>query len=350
MTLSPLSPSALNAKSPSPLSCAASLDVTASHKMVSTTSKPETPIYEDDEIQWDEEPSSPFQSQLPLEERQRIASLEMAPVREASETLELDMPSPSPRKTSHKSDDLIPFEILEDDTAGMPAPPAALSRMNKRKSASPIKNNRSNGYDGLGPDKQFFKEERVETLQESSYSFNSATCAQTTPRLGRQITSTVHEEMYKRAQTVAGSMSASSNTDLLMGGQSVNEVIEESLIDDSCFSTFSQVPNLDMTKFSKLAKQSPTKPLLSGVSCYAGCSKDGTDNIRHHEEQCTAQEIHQMRLYPAYLLAPRLPLQRHTNVPITIPRIYFLISLHNLKPLAQSQISSVQYPAVRCHH
>jgi hypothetical protein len=37
---------------------------------------------------------------------------------------------------------------------------------------------------------------------------------------------------------------------------------EDPNIDDTCFSTFSEVPNTDMTAFANLGQHSPTKQML----------------------------------------------------------------------------------------
>jgi len=255
MTLSPLSPSALNAKSPSPSS---PFNFSKVHNMATVTFNLDLPVMNEDEIHWDEEPSSPFQSQLPLEEQKRIASMETASLREESELL--DIQSVSPRRTSDKINPSTPFEICEDDTASMPPPSSALVRATKRKSTSPVKS-RMSVFGLSSPNKQLFTEDRMASVQESSYSFHSTHSAKTTPRLHRETTTSVHEEMIKRAKTFTTSITTGNgNTDSLMDVTFATAELEnESLMDDTCFSTFSEVPNMDMTNFAQLGKRSPTK-------------------------------------------------------------------------------------------
>jgi hypothetical protein len=116
------------------------------------------------------------------------------------------------------------------------------------------------------PNKQLVTEERMASIQESSFSLTSSRSTHTTPRLHRETTTTVHEEVNKKARTfTASTVTSNEISDALMdGAYSHAETDGDSNIDDTCFSTFSEVPNMDMTNFAALGKRSPTKSSIFG--------------------------------------------------------------------------------------
>lgn len=166
----------------------------------------------EDEIDWDEGPSSPFVTELP-EDQENLSG--MAAVRPSSamtediDVLRFDDEEITASIAANIPIPETPFSIAEDETS--------TSRTFKTVSSS-IK---------LSPSK-------VHYSRCSSYSS--------------------HEEITSKTRY------ANENQSLVAESRSTSLPVDDSVLDDTCFSMFSQVP--DMTSFAKLGQTSPTRQFM----------------------------------------------------------------------------------------
>ena len=231
--LSPLSPSKANALGsmiPSPLSLtpnkmAPGLPTKSPLKTQIGANKQATPvhnnIYDDgnnSEVNWDEGRSSPFVSELVEDKENARSNTAMTSQSTSSgmtEVIERDfddmgMDSAPPTVTKHRT----PFRIAEDETSTFHSTRSTVSR-----TASPIK-----------------------------------------PTLSRTSTQSSSESV---SVTTHSSYESRSNHRVISLGTEGGELTAmDENIDDTCFSTFSEVPNTDMTAFARLGQRSPTKQML----------------------------------------------------------------------------------------
>lgn len=171
-------------------------------------------VYED-EIDWDEGPSSPFVTELP-EDQENLSA--MAAVRPPSSMTEDILRFDDDEITASIAASIpipeTPFSIAEDETS--------TTRTFKAVSSSSVK---------VSPTK-------VAYSRSSSHSSRE------------EITSTTrysNESQSVQQFRVEESYAA----------ESTSLSLDDSVVDDTCFSMFSQVP--DMTSFAKLGQKSPTK-------------------------------------------------------------------------------------------
>jgi hypothetical protein len=192
MTLAPLTPSHLNSKK--------QVD-TASPAFYSTppTSNrmAQALVACDGEIDWNEDTSSPFLSELTADEKAATPlivennSPKKSPMRET-----LSQPQLSP--SAQLKLDPTPFEICEDETS-MPSP---IGTVTEKSIMSPRKHILPDVFSA-----PVFQDESSELLGDTTYMTTN----------------------------------------------------DDANIDDTCFSTFSEVPNADMTVFARLGQRSPLK-------------------------------------------------------------------------------------------
>jgi hypothetical protein len=169
------------------------------------------------ERHWDEGRSSPFVSEL-VEDKENAHSHAMASrsTSGATEVIHRDfddigMEDAPPTETKHRT----PFRIAEDETCTFHTTRSAVSR-----TTSPIK-----------------------------------------PALSR--TSTQSSSGSLSVTTHSSYESKSSHRVISFGTEAGDfPPMEDANIDDTCFSTFSEVPNTDMTAFARLGQRSPTKQML----------------------------------------------------------------------------------------
>jgi hypothetical protein len=191
MTLSPLSPNAVNSKSPTIFSTPQTNSKMALSPVKTLNQSPSlAPSIVADEENWTEETSSPFVTELPVSERslspssiQATLRNHLSPINEFSSTETL---TPGARLRLEAT----PFEICEDRTSTPPV------------------------------------------LKSHSLDLSEL------PPLPKPDTPESSELLDMTAMTVGE---------------------DDAGIDDSCFSTFSEVPNADMTAFARLTNQSPSK-------------------------------------------------------------------------------------------
>jgi len=218
--LSPLSESALNVQLPSPQVKSALHSPRAVNADI--------PAMQNEETGWDEGPSSPFQSFLQTE-----VSVEQLAVRKTPRTVDVQY-SPTKalsRRSPDRADELpitgvTPFAIAEDSTSTMPSsensPSKAIFGAIASNRASPTKT--------------------AQTTQCVSYEEDTTIKTQFSYK-------TCEERTVQAEESAFADMTA-----LTMDG--------DANLDDTCFSTFSEIPNADMTAFAKLGQRSPTKQLL----------------------------------------------------------------------------------------
>jgi hypothetical protein len=216
--LSPLTENALNTKLPS----------SRDQSFISTpeTSKishvqPASATY-NDEITWDEGPSSPFVTEVASELERRTVSSEVFKAKLFEAIQETSEPNTPVQKA--------PFHIAEDETSTQPAGHEATENITQStfifakgspKKTSPIKTSPTKN-----PSTIRFQEETTATL--------------------------VRHHSQDRFVAVEESEIED------MTSMTFNE---DAGIDDTCFSTFSEIPNTDMTAFAKLGQRSPTKQM-----------------------------------------------------------------------------------------
>jgi hypothetical protein len=270
MALSPLSPSALNAKHTghSPL-----FDLAVPILKMVNGVVPSNKIHNDDDdvIHWDDggdndndndndynndynndsdcsqddsqddshhyndhEPSSPFVTLLPDDKRPVTSSIPMSTFPELGSS-----PSPqnmSPDKVS------APFDICEDHTASMsmsPAPPLSTSRFRP----SPSKHTQA---------RRIVQQEShtsSHTSVSSSSSSGGATAMQFQEHRSHTMRSRQSSQVVQQGDHWPGDTTALT---FVTAGEADN-------VDDTCFSAFSEVANVDMTGFAQLNGRSPTK-------------------------------------------------------------------------------------------
>jgi hypothetical protein len=221
LALSPSKGSALNSKIANPMSTPSKTMAGSPSKSPLKTqlgiNKQATPVHinnssstEDvDLINWDDnEPSSPFLSVL--EDKENVQSAAMASHSSTTSSVSTEVihreleeigVEATPTITKHRT----PFKIAEDETCTF----------------------------------------------HTSKSIRSTVTSPSRPTLSRTSTQTSYESKTLHRQVSYGTEAA---LDLTMND-----------IDDTCFSTFSEVPNTDMTAFARLGQdQSPTKQLFHG--------------------------------------------------------------------------------------
>jgi hypothetical protein len=196
MSLSPLSPSAVNTKNPlSPIILFSTPQTSSKMALSPEKPKPESvspsPQIEAENGNWNEESSSPFVTELPVIERNVSPSPSaQGTLRGRRSTVEDFSPSGTLTANAQLRMEATPFEICEDITS--------------------------------------------------------------TPPVVRPQESQLHQQLLNPQ------LESPESSELLdMTAMTITD--EEAGIDDTCFSTFSEVPNVDMTKFARLANQSPSK-------------------------------------------------------------------------------------------
>jgi hypothetical protein len=208
--LSPANLSFLNStRSPSPM------QFSTPSKLPVTTMQSHVPsnAYED-EIDWDEGPSSPFLTETP-EDQENFSA--MASVRTQSVMTEDILRFDDDEITTSIapiSAPQTPFKIAEDETSTYNTVKSTVS--------SSVR---------LSPSK-------IAYSQSSSYSSHEQTTSSTSYIKQNQPVQQIQSEESEAVDTTSLS-------------------VEDSMMDDTCFSTFSQAP--DMTAFAKLGQQSSTK-------------------------------------------------------------------------------------------
>jgi hypothetical protein len=172
---------------------------------------------DEDEIQWDEGPSSPFVTEI-SEDQENSA---MASVRPQSimteDILRFDDDDEITAPIAPISVPQTPFKIAEDETSTFQTVKTSISSSVR---TSPSK---------------------VTFSRTSSYSSHE-----------EKTSSTHHIDENQPIQQ--HQFEESHPTDI------TSLSVEDSIMDDTCFSTFSQVP--DMTQFAKLGQHSPTKQFM----------------------------------------------------------------------------------------
>jgi hypothetical protein len=228
VALSPSKANALGSKIPTPLSLTPTkMPVSPSKTPLRTqlsANKQATPVRsnaDDNEIHWDEGPSSPFLSEV-VEDKENMHS---------------NMASQSTSSSSPTSTEVI-HRNFED--IGAEAPPTVT------KHRTPFK---------------IAEDETCTFHTTRSTVSRSAVPSPSKPALSRTSTQSLHGSVTVTEQSSYESRSShrvvSYGTDAadftMVGGPD---------IDDTCFSTFSEVPNTDMTAFARLGQPSPTKQML----------------------------------------------------------------------------------------
>jgi hypothetical protein len=161
---------------------------------------------DEDEIDWDEGPSSPFLTEIPESHNTLGMSSERPQSALTEDILCFDDDFPTPQ---------TPFKIAEDETSTSHSVKSSVSSSVR---ASPSK---------------------IAFSQSSSYSFH-------------------HEETLSSTRSINEIQTAQQNRiEESEVADATTLSVDDSLMDDTCFSTFSQIP--DMTAFAKLGQQSPTK-------------------------------------------------------------------------------------------
>lgn len=173
--------------------------------------------YDEDEINWDEGPSSPFVTELP-EDQENLSA--MAVVRPPSAMNEDILRFDDDEITASIAASIpipeTPFAIAEDETS--------TTRTFKAVSGS-VK---------VSPSK-------VAYSRSSSHSSHEEITSTTRYSNENQSTQQIRVEESHAAEFTSLSL-------------------DDSVVDDTCFSMFSQVP--DMTSFAKLGQKSPTKQFI----------------------------------------------------------------------------------------
>jgi hypothetical protein len=229
--LSPLPSHTLNAKSSSPGTPqpgAASLSPAGKD-----VEPPTAAADEGDMTIWDDAPSSPFLSDVVDQENRAAAgrspSKQRSPSKTApisSPTKEQQPPPPQPveaavedtvEQTPMKSSEKPSFDILDDGHLEVEATP------------------RPN--DDASPSKFYTPAPLVASPSKSSYAAEEPTL-----RENEGLTITMKQMEMHRSEMVSTEFSAST----------YHETEGDANIDDTCFSTFSEVPNVDMTAFAKI--------------------------------------------------------------------------------------------------
>ena len=236
--LSPLSSNALNTKSPGP----ATPDVKASHTPIaSPPAKSMEPVEEGDMTVWDDAPSSPFLADVAGQENRDVLS---TPSKQRSPS----KPQTSPLETSSSEalvEDVLELkpeehgiqeeasEVPEEETA---TPKAAMKSLAKDFSAQ-------NTPASTGsPLKRAQEYEEQPTLRDNE-GLTIAVRNMEQQQIGR-IETFVEEE---------------SVNEITLGG-----IDDQTNVDDTCFSTFSEIPNTDMTAFARIGARSPFRQAPMG--------------------------------------------------------------------------------------
>jgi hypothetical protein len=171
------------------------------------------------EMNWDEGPSSPFVSEV-VEDKENIHAAGVSRSTSSSaptEVIQRDLDEigiePTPIMAKHRT----PFRIAEDETCTFHTSKSTISR--------------------------------------------SAAASPTKPALSRTCTQSSHESVTVTSQSSYESRSTHRVTSF---GTDAGDftAMEDPNIDDTCFSTFSEIPNTDMTAFARLGQRSPTKQML----------------------------------------------------------------------------------------
>ncbi|KAF2426257.1 hypothetical protein EJ08DRAFT_736438 [Tothia fuscella] len=220
--LAPLSDRHLNARSPSPMPLFESKSPAAQTNQATHVHS----NVDESEMQWDEGPSSPFLSQVVddtqidnenamLSAIKPFALSEVAPS-EADEKENREEFDNTPLKSKSQT----PFTIVEDDTC------------------------------------------TYQSVKSTAFTSHSVVASPTKSLTRTSSSRSVHEEttvtsQFKQEyQSQTQLRTAFDDSELI---EPVSGVLnDDDNIDDTCFSTFSQVPNTDMTAFARLG-QSPTK-------------------------------------------------------------------------------------------
>lgn len=231
--LAPLSPMAVNARTPETASRSVKFESPA---LTATPVAKVARTEDEDEINWDDPASSPFVANVAQESPS--ASKELANGVSSS-----GQHSPNDVALPNSSDDDLTttstkntkgprkFDVLEDqeNIAITPRPPVT--------SASPAK---------LSVVQPAFNEVLP-------WSGGMPSLTEENVRRNRNLADTAEATVNTHKQAIFDESEFLDSTAL--------NVNEETNIDDTCFSTFSEVPNADMTVFAKLGQRSPTKQL-----------------------------------------------------------------------------------------
>lgn len=225
--LSPLSDVRLNTKSPAPMPL---------FDAKSTVSPPGQATHvhgngDESEINWDEGPSSPFISHVQDDGEHHIPDMPSIasplPLSTAVEKVVLQdvdaTPSPARSQTG------TPFNILEDDTCTFHSVRSTASA-----SHSVV----------ASPSKALSQHSSTRSVREE------------------ETTVTTH---FKQEFQTRGHIRPK-DADVLEAMNTTIDDDDDANIDDTCFSTFSQVPNTDMTTFARLGQSPIKQPVFDQVS------------------------------------------------------------------------------------
>lgn len=172
---------------------------------------------DEDEIDWDEGPSSPFVTEIPEGQENFTA---MASVRPPSVMTEDILRFDDDEITASIAATIpipqTPFDIAEDETSTFQTAKSVSSSIT------------------LSPTK-------VAYSRSTNYSSHEETTSTTRHIIENQSTQQTRLEEFQVADVTSLSL-------------------DDSVMDDTCFSTFSQVP--DMTSFNRLGQKSPTKQFM----------------------------------------------------------------------------------------
>jgi len=211
--LSPANVSSLNANSPAPK------HLTPSKLKTVHTHVPSNA--DEDEINWDEGPSSPFVTEIP-EERENIF---MSPARSSTAMIEKEVIQLDDEPAVPISVPQTPFQIAEDETSTFHTVKSSVS--------SSVR---------VSPSKSLY-------TRSSSYSSHHEEITSSTQVVDENQPVLQYPQQGRIEETDFAEITSLSADDSLT-------------VDDTCFSTFSQVANTDMTAFAKLGQRSPTKQFM----------------------------------------------------------------------------------------
>jgi hypothetical protein len=206
--LSPAGFNSLNANSPAPMQSTLS-------KL--KTMEPHVPSNADeDDMVWDEGPSSPFVTEIPEDqENANMSSTRSPTAMTEDEILRFDDEVATPISTPQ-----TPFIVAEDETSTFHT---VKSSVQSSVRLSPVK---------------------LSIARSSSYTSHYEETTSST-----RLVSENEPPQRRRIE----------EADLL---DVTTLSVDDSHMDDTCFSTFSQVPNTDMTAFARLGQKSPTKQFV----------------------------------------------------------------------------------------
>lgn len=194
------------------------------------TRLPSTPPEND--ITWHDPPSSPFIDMVDHENTQVVRT-----PTSAVKTTPPQSSRRSPQKPKSPSKTTQEFEILMDEDAIEATPRPAKQDSPTKQPASAIKHN----------------------------AFWTAQ-----PKLSPVKRTTSSEDVLRENEglTIAMKIMEESQQDMTQLG---DDIEIDNTIDDTCFSTFSEIPNTDMTAFARLGQRSPSKQFdLVGTSSLKG--------------------------------------------------------------------------------